>query len=109
MNLLTLDEYQELAATTAVYPPDHGINYNIHGLTNEAGEVAGAYKKFLRGDYDEAAMKKKLEKELGDVLWYLANAARESGFMLSDIAGTNLQKLQDRKSAGTLMGEGDNR
>lgn len=50
-----------------------------------------------------------LKKELGDVLWYVAAAARELGFDLSDVAHANLDKLHDRAARGVLQGSGDNR
>ena len=52
---------------------------------------------------------KELEKELGDVLWYLAVFADNLGLKLDDIARHNLQKLADRYKRGTLKGAGDNR
>ena len=107
--VLTLNQYQDAAATTAVYPPQFGIEYCIHGLTNEAGEVAGAYKKLLRGDYNRDELLKRCKKEAGDVLWYLANLSRELGFSLEEVAAENLSKLKGRAEAGTLKGDGDNR
>lgn len=106
---MDLNEYQRQAATTAQYPSSEGVNYCIHGLTNEAGEVAGKYKKFLRGDKVFSVVRTEMEKELGDVLWYVAMLARELGVNLNDIAEMNLAKLAARKSAGTIKGDGDNR
>ena len=48
-----------------------------------------------------------LKKEIGDVLWYCAAAARELGFSLGEIAQENLDKLADRKARGVLGGSGD--
>jgi NTP pyrophosphatase (non-canonical NTP hydrolase) len=50
-----------------------------------------------------------LIKEVGDVLWYLAAAARELGISLGEIAQGNIDKLAARKAAGKLGGSGDNR
>ena len=50
-----------------------------------------------------------LVRELGDVLWYVANIASEINRNLSEIAEVNLQKLEDRKNRGKLQGSGDNR
>jgi len=51
----------------------------------------------------------KIEKELGDVLWYLSNIASDLGLSLSQIAKTNLDKLEDRKERDVIKGEGDDR
>lgn len=50
-----------------------------------------------------------LVKEIGDILWYLAAAARELGTDLSTIAHGNNVKLVKRKVEGKLGGSGDNR
>jgi NTP pyrophosphatase (non-canonical NTP hydrolase) len=50
-----------------------------------------------------------IEKELGDVLWYLANLATDLGLSLGAIAQLNLDKLEDRKKRNVIKGEGDDR
>lgn len=69
-NNLTLDEYQQLALETAIYP--NPIIYPTLGLTGEAGEVSDKVKKVLRDNDSVFTDEKKLEiaKEIGDVLWY---------------------------------------
>ena len=109
--------YQEKAEKTAIYPKHdgYGLLYTALGLTSEAGEVAGKVKKILRdSDFietgkvpDERVMK--LESEIGDVLWYLAQLSTELGLDLGLIAERNLNKLEARQTAGTLRGDGDER
>ena len=107
------DDYQMRATQTAVYPGGNslGLTYTVLGLNGEAGEVAEKLKKIIRDKDGKMSKEDKLEiaKELSDVLWYLSQAARETGFNLSDIAEINIQKLTDRAQRGTLSGSGDNR
>lgn len=108
---MTLDEYQALARKTAIYPATRGIDYCIHGLTSEAGEVAGKWKKVIRDDGGQLMSDKAdvLASELGDVLWYVANLAAELGVSLQDLANENVRKLADRKNRGVIGGSGDTR
>jgi NTP pyrophosphatase (non-canonical NTP hydrolase) len=50
-----------------------------------------------------------LVKELGDVLWYVARAARGLDLPMSEIARVNAEKLASRAARGVLHGSGDNR
>lgn len=109
---MELNDYQENARKTAVYP-DVGKNlwYPTLGLAGESGEVAENVKKFYRDDggvmTDER--KAKIVKELGDALWYIANVACELNVSLMEVAVTNLYKLQDRSNRDKIHGSGDNR
>lgn len=108
---MNIDSYQVMAVSTAIYPSEHGLAYTALGLAGEAGECAEKVKKVLRDnngliDQDRRAA---LKKELGDVLWYLANLAQELGYNLSDIAEENVRKLKSRQQRGVLTGDGDNR
>ena len=51
--------------------------------------------------------KEAMAYELGDVLWYLANAANDLGYTLSEIGEMNLEKLTDRSRRNRLRGSGD--
>lgn len=50
-----------------------------------------------------------LRKEFGDVLWYIANAAADLGFDLTDIGNENIDKLYSRQQRNALRGSGDAR
>jgi NTP pyrophosphatase (non-canonical NTP hydrolase) len=110
---ITLNEYQEQAAETALYPgkgTQQGLTYTVMGLAGEAGEVANKMKKILRGDKpldDETAQA--LAKELGGVLWYLAACTGELGMTLHQVGCMNLVQLRERKTHGTIQGDGDDR
>jgi len=106
---MTLNDYQQKALTTAVYPTP--IIYPTLGLTGEAGEVAEKVKKVLRDNGSEFTEEKKREiaKEIGDVLWYCATLSNDLGFTLEKVAEINIEKLESRKQRGKLHGNGDNR
>ena len=112
MSFKDFDEYQKKAGKTAIYP-NIGKNfvYPTLGLMGEAGEVSEKIKKVIRDDGGKLTPEKReeIKKELGDVLWYLAQLSKELGIRFSDVAKGNLEKLSSRKARGKLHGEGDNR
>jgi NTP pyrophosphatase (non-canonical NTP hydrolase) len=106
-NEYTLDDYQSQALSLAVYPPETALEYCLLQLASEAGEAAGKLGKALRKK--APVDKEALAYELGDTLWYVANAAEVLGYDLSMIAEMNIAKLQDRSIRGVIHGDGDNR
>lgn len=114
--MISFDEYQAKALSTAVYP-DLGQNlvYPAMGLAGEAGEFLDKVKKNWRNNNIMSSanlspeQRKEFAKEIGDVLWYAAAAARELGYELSEIAIMNIEKLADRRARGVIKSEGDNR
>ena len=108
---MDLNDYQQAARRTAIYPEDHRVIYPALGLASEAGEVAGKIKKVLRdqaGDFAKAPLEA-IKDEIGDVLWYVAVLAGDLGLSLDDIAAANLAKLSSRQERGRLSGGGDRR
>lgn len=106
-DLKGFDQYQNAAHSTAVYPPENGLAYLVTGMVAEAGEVAGKVAKHFRGDGN--LDKEDLEKEIGDLLWFVAETSFHLSIDLSSVALSNLKKLEDRKKRGVLKGTGDNR
>ena len=106
-----LDMYQQVAKQTAIYPREQAIIYPTLGLTGEAGEVANKVKKIIRdgSDKNDEGLVQDLSAEIGDCLWYIAVLADDIGIKLSDIASSNLIKLENRKKKGTIHGSGDKR
>ena len=98
--MFDFNDYQKLALRTA---SNHGdfdktLMYTALGLNGEAGEVAELIKKaFFHGHELD---RDKLEKELGDVLWYLAVMANTLDINLEDIARHNIEKLAKRYPQG---------
>ena len=108
---MTLNEYQQKALETAVYPQEFKIIYPSLGLTGEAGECSDKVKKVIRDNGGQFTEEKKYElaKEIGDVLWYCATLANDIGFDLETIGQMNYSKLHSRQVRGVLGGSGDNR
>ena len=109
---MELNDYQRAAKTTAVYTSaDQQLVCTVLGLNGEAGEVAEKIKKVIRdknsviGDED----RREIQKELGDVLWYLAVLSDTLGLDLEAVAALNLEKLKSRSLRGAIHGQGDNR
>lgn len=111
--MITFEDYQRGARTTAIYPGKGEGNwiYPALGLAGETGEICEKIKKCIRDDGGRMTDERRdlLRKELGDVLWYLATLATELGLDLQDVAEANLAKLARRQEAGTLRGDGDHR
>jgi len=95
--------------------PEHGISpawmYYVLGVAGETGELVEKIKKHFRDDYGKMTPKKldEIEKEAGDVLWYLARLLDNFDINFSDVAEANIVKLLDRKKRGQICGEGDDR
>lgn len=80
---MDFNHYQEQTEKTAIYPREgnQGIVYCGLKLAGEAGEVAQKIGKVLRdkgGVFDDET-KTALAAELGDVLWYVSQLAKEIG------------------------------
>lgn len=118
MAVIKLDDYQKIAHETADYPNGviNGTNtvnyiYPALALAEEAGEVAGKFSKAVR-DYDgyiSPERKQEIAKELGDVLWFVAEVCTCLELTLADVAQKNLEKLASRKERNVIHGNGDNR
>ena len=97
---LSLDRYQKLAKRSAGAGGDGERRLMVAalGLAGEAGEFANLVKKMTAHGhpFDPDSLK----DELGDVLWYLAEAATASGLNLDEIAQDNVDKLFKRYPEG---------
>lgn len=108
---MTVNEYQQKALETAVYPQQYKIIYPALGLTGEAGECSDKVKKVIRDNPCKFTEQKKEEiaKEIGDVMWYCATLANDIGYDLETICEMNYNKLHSRQERGMIHGSGDNR
>ena len=113
---MDFNEYQKISRRTAKYPnlgkkKEDNFLYPVLGLLGEAGEVAEKVKKLFRDDNGNLTSERKelIKKELGDVLWYLAQIATDLDIELDDVVKTNLEKLASRQDRDVLLGDGDER
>ncbi len=108
---MELNDFQNEANKTAIYPIEQQIIYPTLGLTGEAGEVADKVKKILRDKnsifYPDDCHN--IALELGDVLWYISTLARDLNYTLEEIAQMNIDKLRSRQERNKLGGSGDDR
>jgi len=113
---MTFDEYQKQALKTAYTDPKYVGTITEQtiwalGVAGEAGEVVEKWKKIVayNGGVITAEDKLELQKELGDVIWYIAVLADSLGISLEEVMVINVKKLTDRKARGQIKGKGDNR
>lgn len=75
-----------------------GLLMGCLGLAGESGELLDLFKKWIFHskplDEDHA------KKELGDVLWYVAEIAHSLGWNLDEIMAMNVDKLKARYPEG---------
>lgn len=81
-------------------------NHAVFGLCSEAGEVASLFQKVYQGHEMD---KDHLIKELGDVLWFIAEVCTANDIDMSDVAKTNIEKLSSRYPNGFEVAKSLNR
>jgi len=67
---VTIGNYTSMALMT--WSGDNQQERAELGIIGEFGEMCEVQKKFLRGDFDEAERNKRMIKEIGDCLFYIA-------------------------------------
>ena len=104
-------QYQNLSQTTAGHlnGGDAKLNLGIStlGIVGEAGEVSEIVKKYI--GHGHLIDIDKITKELGDVLWYIADVAAQLGIDLDDVATRNIDKLKMRYPQGFTHNDSINR
>ena len=97
---MTLNEYQKLAMTTLNRDlSEREVLLNsVMGLCGESGEVIDCVKKHICHGHD--LNREHLIEELGDVAWYLAEAAYALGVDLDAVCEGNIAKLKKRYPEG---------
>lgn len=110
---MLLDEYQKLAMRTNGTPNvpvwmvnervsldgvTHQLLNAVFGLVGEAGELSEDVKHALF--HGRAFDRENAIKELGDLLWYVAQGADALGVSLEEVARRNVEKLKARYPEG---------
>lgn len=98
---MTGNEYQKLAART-ISPKNINnckkMEYHaLHGMVGEIGEIHSLYQKVYQEhefDYDH------MKKELGDLLWFIAEFCTAMCWDLDDVMESNIKKLKARYPDG---------
>jgi NTP pyrophosphatase (non-canonical NTP hydrolase) len=97
MNMESYQKQAERTMQSKMTPDVRQCNWAM-GLAGEAGETCDYLKKVICHNHElDVAY---LEKELGDVLWYIAAIATEYGLNMDDIAHLNIEKLRKRYPEG---------
>jgi len=98
--MIDMKTYQQQAGQTAntTLPPKTRLAVAALGLTGETGEVADHIKKHI--GHDHTLDTGRVAKELGDVLWYVAEICTVLGFDMAEVAAQNLEKLGNRYPNG---------
>ena len=97
---MTINEYQKLAMTTLnpeLSKRDVLLN-SVMGLCGESGEAIDLVKKHMMHGHD--FNREAFAKELGDIAWYLAEAATAIDMDLEEILRMNIDKLKKRYPDG---------
>ena len=106
---MTVNEYQRLAMATLnpeLNKRDVLIN-SVMGLCGESGEAIDIVKKWMAHGHE--LDREHLAKELGDIAWYLAEAATALDLSLDDILQANIEKLKKRYPQGFDTARSQNR
>jgi NTP pyrophosphatase (non-canonical NTP hydrolase) len=92
---MELSEYQREAQQTDQFKADQKV-VPLLGMGGEVGSLLAEYKKWMRDGDAHVLFPAQVAEELGDILWYLANAATKFDLDLDTIAAQNLAKTRDR-------------
>ncbi len=106
---MDFNEYIAKTLDTAIYPESRAVEYCMLGLASEVGEVTSVRKKAIRDNFSYSEEREKVSKELGDVMWYIAQLMYHYDLEFEQVLEANIAKLSLRKERGTLKGDGDDR
>lgn len=97
---MTGNEYQKLAARTIdsknLCPIDQE-QHALHGMASELGELHGIHQKTYQGHLFDSAHAR---REVGDLLWFIAEYCTANGWLLEEVMRENIDKLIKRYPEG---------
>lgn len=96
---MTIGEYQRKAARTINWglSPAENEMHALFCMASECGEVHGIYQKCYQGHEFDA---EHVKKEIGDVMWAVAELCTANGWSLEEICRMNIHKLEERYPNG---------
>lgn len=99
MTVYSMDLYQELAGRTINEELTDGEKalHALHGLAGEVGEIHSLFQKSYQGHLFTV---EHLLKELGDLMWFIAELCTAYGVSLNYVAEMNIEKLKARYPEG---------
>lgn len=97
---MTGNEYQKLANRTmgSNWSKEAYVLHALHGMVGELGELHSIYQKMYQGHIEEG--QEHFKKEVGDLLWFIAEYCTANGWYLEDIMKMNIEKLMARYPDG---------
>ena len=106
---MTINEYQDLAMRTVNKDlnKDQMLINSVMGLCGESGEAIDIVKKWFAHGHE--LDREHLKKELGDIAWYLAEAATALDISLEEVLEANIDKLKKRYPEGFATEKSINR
>lgn len=107
---MTGNEYQRLASRTIrsdMTKADQEY-HALHGMVGEIGELHSIYQKHYQGHYEDAE-EEHLKKEIGDLLWFVAEYCTALGWALDDVMQKNIDKLVARYPDGFSVERSEHR
>lgn len=96
---MTMDEYQSAAARTMNrnLSKEETLRHALFEMCGELGEIHSIYQKVYQG---HKILTEDLKKEVGDLLWGIAEFCTVNGWSLDAVAQMNIDKLKARYPDG---------
>lgn len=97
---MTANEFQKFSARTIgrdMTKADQEF-HALHGMVGEIGELHSIYQKRYQGHLEVSDEHR--QKELGDLLWFIAEYCTACDWSMEDIMQMNIDKLKARYPDG---------